>query len=708
MTKKNPISDRDKEIKRIEPELESDKIGQEEARKIVRMVMDDYEAGYYAMGDWLKKKVEDVQHYHSEKPSVIEGLTKKGWQSDRNLGMCPATCDIYQATLLSTCWNPDTLHFVATEKNDVDNKDRVEKFTKWGVSKAESNLFPEVDEFIHNRIVQGFSIFKVYWKVWYEWVDRRIPKKDGGHTIKTEKMRFEKGVVENISDLEDIIMPRYGKRIQDLPWFIHVIHKTSEEVLDCGKRGIFNNIDKKFVESLKAVCVKERGRETRNEKENQMGLAEATEQDLRVFPVDLYEWYGNYTKGNRTEKYRFTVEPYTETLLSAKPLRKITRTGKVPFVGGAFIKIPGFIRGRSLPRLIAPVINALNNVFNQKSDFQYVTNIPFGFANFAEGYTKQTFEVIPGAIFPTDGDPKEQVYFPNLSRSMAWAHQDITLLFEILEKLTGAASYFMSSERQASTSATRDMIMSEKSETKFGLWVKRIQVDICEAITMWLSMYQDWAPPNLGERVLGEDGKQLIRNLSIESLRGSYDARMTPDITSGSKTLERQTQMWAFENLPAISPWVNPQINPRGNWMLTADTLRMMGKEDVERYIGPEPPQSLGKSDIVEDEWTRFMQGEEVDTVDGEDPMEHLVGHMAQKEEKYNDLDVEYRLNFDRHLFKTMLNFQKFIQQQTQEKMANTMALRMMTPQPQQQQPVRQPVQQPVAVPGEENEQGIR
>jgi len=86
----------------------------------------------------------------------------------------------------------------------------------------------------------------------------------------------------------------------------------------------------------------------------------------------------------------------------------------------------------------------------------------------------------------------------------------------MLERLTGAASYFMSNQKGVSGTATRDNIINEKSETRFGLWVNRIIEEITEAITMFINMYQDWAPPTLGERVLGEDGKKIFPNLSVK------------------------------------------------------------------------------------------------------------------------------------------------------------------------------------------------
>jgi len=665
-------------VARLEPDINSDKFPPDEQKKIIEFIIADAEAGKEALTEYHTQRKKDIQHYCCEKPSMLENLKKDEWMSDRNLGLCPAVCDAYQAVLFSTCWNPETIHFIATESNDIDRKDNLEKFAKWAVGANESNVETDIDDFIHNRITQGFSLFKVYWKVWYEWVDRRIPNKRGGYDIKTEKKRFEKGIIQNIDDVDDILIPTYGDDIQQLSFFIHILHLTKNDISNLGKQGIFVNVDEEYIKKLESVNSDESKDNISAEKSLQLGLANTDTQGLSNFPVDLYEWYGMYEKGGKNEKYRFIIDFNTKTFLSGKPLRKINRFGKIPFVGGSFIRIPGKIPGKSLPNLIAPIVNAFNNVFNQKSDFQYVTNCPFGFHNPEEGYQKQAYELKPMISYPVNGKPADNVYFPNLSRSMAWADSDFRILLEMLERLTGAASFFMSNERGISGTATRDKIINEQSETRFGLWVKRIQRDICEALMMYVGLYQDFAPPDLGRRVLGKSGEKLFPNLSIETLRGNYDIQMYPDVLAGSKSMERQVQTLLIQSL-SQSVWCNPQFNPKGNYNLYADLLKLLGKNDVVRYLGEEPPTTVGKSEDVENEWTRFMQGEDFDPPEGVSAraMEHVVGHLKQKADNFHKLDVEYRDNFERHLFKTAMNLRQFMQIQQHQAIADKMASEM-------------------------------
>lgn len=698
MSKKNPLNkdEREREDKqRVSPSLETEKVGGDKAETIVKMVIGDADAGRAGMADWIEQKKTDLQHRNAEKPSIIENLNKRSWQSDRNLGVASAVCDIYQATLLKTCYNPDRMHFVATEKNDVDLRDSMAVFAKWMLGAQEVNATPEVDDFIANRVDLGFSVFKIYWKVWYEYVDERIPiyssdkkrnekgrRKILGYKRKTVKRRFERGVLKNVDDLDDVIVPNWGKHIQDLKYVVHVLHYTVDDLKDLQKRGIVQGVGEEFLKKIKEAVYEKKKSILGAQKMEEMGLTDVAnmgddDADFRNYPIDLYEWYGEYEMDKRKEKQRFLVEPTTETLLAWKPLRKVTRDGKYPFSGGAFVRRPGQLKGWSLIKIAAPIFNCINNEYNQEADARAIRICPPGFMEYDEEFVNQAMDVEPFKIYPkASGTTVEFMQVPAGSQGF---YQNIQLLFQVLEKITGAASYFLTTDTNSSGTATRDMLVSQKSETKFGLWVERIMIDICEAINMLIEMYQDWAPKSLGDRVLGEEGNPLIMNFSIDSIRGRYDARMDPDVIQGSKLYERQLHMWGLEVSPNC-PWVNPQLNPRGNWKLWAEAFKSAGFGDVESILGPEPEDELGKSKEVDNEWQRFIQGDEFDPPEGVSAKAilHYIGHMRQKAEKYSDLPETYRGKFDDHLFQTRANAMLFMQQYKKEQAEEKLSMGMM------------------------------
>lgn len=651
----------------------TDKFTKPEQDSIVKMILSDIKADTAVAAGYIDRRKRSLQEKNCEKPSVIEGIDIEDWQSDRNLGVAPAVADTYQSTLIAGTWNPESIHAIATEKNDIDNKDNVERFVKWMVSKSECDMGPEADDFVQNKVDQGFSCFEIYRKVWFEWIERKIVKRDGAVEYKTERKRFEKGVIENIANLDDLLMPRYGTHIQKLPHIMRIVHLYGDDMLDYGKAGQFENITAKLVMTMKQSQGQNSASTIDSDKAADLDLEDVVDEEFRAMPIDVYKWYGYYKKNGRRERYRFLIEPITETFLSGKPLRKITKTGKYPFVGGPFEKVVGHIRGKDIYELIEDPCNAFNLTFNQKSDFQYVTNCPFGFHKDEEGYTSSEYKLLPGVSYPTAGNPNESIYFPNLQRSVAWAESDFRTLYEVIEKRTGAATYFQTNERNASGTATRDRIVEQKSATRYGKWVIRILAEFGEAITMLFNIYQENMPKNLGERVLGEDGKMLFKNLSVETIRYNADVQIAEDVIAGSKSFERQLSLWGFDTLQK-SIWLDPRINPKGNWLLTRDTMKTQGYSAPERYLPPEPKPEIGTSRNVDSVWARIMQGELVEPEPEWNIPEMLTGLYKKKSESYFDLDEEYRPNLDELIFKTEMAMSDFIKQVAEEQMASQMA----------------------------------
>ena len=691
---KNPLNDDENnshkyQAKRVEPQLESDKFSPQEQKEIVTMVIADAEQGLDSLREWRTKKRKDLQHINGEAPSKIEDLNKKAWMSDRNLGLAAGTSDIYQATLLATCYNPDMIHYKATESNDIDNKDNLELFTKWGLSEAEANFFPEVDDFINNKVNLGFSMFRIEWEVTYEWVDKRIPIYDKDnksrlirYEIETERRRFERGVIVNIDEVDDILIPNYGKHVQKLKFLIEVLHITINELEDYSDRGIIVNFEDNKNKFAGASNVSSYAESLRREDEDALGQRpdgySDGDSEKRNCPIDVYQWHGYYKKNGRRERYRFWVERESHIFLGGKPLRKINRTGEYPYVGGPLRRRPGFLRGGSLISLIAPAINGINNIFNQLTDFQYFQNCPGGYydKNNAEGLSSILEDISPGKMSPVDGDPNNTIMFPNMQRSTSWGYQYLEFLLQVVERLTGAASYFLTSDAKNAT-ATRDSIVEQKGEVKFGLWVKRTQQEISEAINMWIKMYQDWAPPSIAKRVLGNDDKVLIRNLSIDSLRGNYDAYMIPDITSGSKAYERQISMWATQVMQQGNVWMSPQMNPRGNWLMWEKAMKDQGIQNADHYMPPQPKANGEYDKQAEDHFTQLMQGEMPEPPDANNPqiVDCLRTFVRFSETRVHELDEEYRPNFEAYLFKAQLNYNKFMQTVQQQQMVNQIAM---------------------------------
>ena len=137
LKKEKPDKKETEMVKEIELSVESDAFNDTEREDIIKIVEEDVKYGQRIQGDYVKQKELDLKHYHMTKPSEIENLDKRPWQSDRNLGLARAIADSFQSVYMATCWTPDTINFIATTSLDIDMRNEQATFTKWGMGKHE-------------------------------------------------------------------------------------------------------------------------------------------------------------------------------------------------------------------------------------------------------------------------------------------------------------------------------------------------------------------------------------------------------------------------------------------------------------------------------------------------------------------------------------------------------------------------------------------
>jgi hypothetical protein len=661
-----------KEIEKSREEsTESDKFSPKEQKEIVDKIilLLDKERGN--LSEWIEKKKKSLKMSYNSSPSEIENLSKKDWMSDRNIGFCGATCDAIRTTLFSTCYNPDSIHAQPTEKNDVDRAGNVEKFIKAIVTDPRNKVENEFKDCCDNVVRVGVGFMKIYWNVDIKYINQRSWK-NGKLTIeKGVEKRFEYAKIVNIANVDNIVCSDDANDINDLPFFSEKVSLYGADIKRFSKLGLFVNVDEKF--KAKVVgCNPDRSGLDEVKKDEQEISADYSELDFDVAPVDVIEAYLYFEKNGREEKYRFYIHEETETFLGGKPLRDVIPSGRLPYVCIPFDKITGKLRARSMPELIGDISNQINTCFNQKTDFQYTKNCPTGFYDPADPNVKGTFELEPNKMYPTNSPQSVQLHRGGGSET--WAIQDIQLLMEMGERISGAASYFLASNSKQST-ATRDSIVAQKSDTRIGIWVKALLVGESDIFNMAVELYQAFAPSELGTRLLGKDGKNLFDNFSAEQIQGYYDVKLSPDIVAGSKAYKASLALNRYDLLSK-----NPLVMqyPVGLWNLTYDTLKETGTDFPDKYLPNEPKDEQKLSEEIENEFFKFQQGDIFEPPEGGsvEAIAHLKGHFKQFE-RLHLIPKEHQHLFTDHIFKTQLNIKNFKSEMMNEQIANQLVLNM-------------------------------
>jgi hypothetical protein len=134
--------------------------------------------------------------------------------------------------------------------------------------------------------------------------------------------------------------------------------------------------------------------------------------------------------------------------------------------------------------------------------------------------------------------------------------------------------------------------------------------------------------------------------------------------------------MWALETLQ-MTVWFNPQLNPRGNWMLVKKAAEKFGVENIDMIMPPEPPAIGPENDMVKGKWAQLMQGEFPEVKKTDDAMTLYAGIMAKKEENKGKIDEEVEPTIDAYLFHLSVAMLEQVKATYQSMMANQLAMRM-------------------------------
>lgn len=510
--------------------------------------------------------------------------------------------EILHSRLFPSVWNEDLIYWKPIEKSDLDNVENISKFMKWVIK--EIRLREVIDDFTHNLILDGTAILKIRWVPEWKWVQVKKPRKDfafqkvksvlmrwfgGKKRIQTEEQlydlsyeykKFEKCKVEVI-DLEDAGFPLFSvpsAREEELEYFWHRFYPSYDTLVELAEKGIYENVDKigtHIEETFKLEGTKKADIDAEHTKITQ------NKYNQRLECIEMY-------MRHEGEDVIVTVDRKTRVFLGAKSIFSISKIGEKPFVIGQLIRRTNRMFGKGIAELVMPHQKEMDAIHNQRLDAGTMAINPIGVYRAGSGFEPEKIEIEPGLWIPVDDvNDAKWIVVPN---NVMVSFQEEKMLMELIEKITSVGAYQSGQESdiiRSRATARGTMAIIQQGEVRFNILARRVQNTIARGLNKVLRQYQEKIPPGLATRVLGPDGEQLFpENISPEDLAGNYDSYLVMDSTGGSKDVDRQVKVAAYQNL-ATNPFV--MQNPEGFWELTAQTAKALGIEDVETIIGEKP-----------------------------------------------------------------------------------------------------------------------
>jgi hypothetical protein len=209
------------------------------------------------------------------------------------------------------------------------------------------------------------------------------------------------------------------------------------------------------------------------------------------------------------------------------------------------------------------------------------------------------------------------------------------------ERVTGISDQTLgrSSDRpNAPRTATQSLNLSQDADVRASLDLSVLREDWGEILTRFWELIGMYAAPSLFFRVTEEDADGLFPTqqggamLNEQDRTGRYDFDLKFATNAFSREQQKQNQLSLYQ-LDLQNPLI--QQNPRALWLVLDKIHRAFGDDRFNDAI-PEPP-DLGLPVKPIEEWTRCLQGEEIQVNPMDNDQLHIMDHNKRLKEAAAD-----------------------------------------------------------------------
>jgi len=548
---------------------------------IVEMVLLDATTDEDSMKPYLERIRECIKLYEQERGTKAEPFPGA---SNVTAGDVPIAVENMHPRLFGAVMTDPLANFRAENSPSIRNLNNVTRFMNWAFRIDMLDFMEKLDEHVHSAIMAGTQVSYIFWdrvrNVYRDWeLDS-----SGSEQFKRKVELLERGGVYNMN-IEDFLVPiTEGRDIHLMSHNIRRYYLTVAEIKESIARKLFQ--DPNF--DLDAQ-VDELMKNTDSELVTRLQSAGFTLPQIRNRKrLEILEWHGLYDaerEGFRSE-CTFTIIRSLKTYLSGR--YQPSPDGKRPFEATWLIPRKNFFYGIGIPEMIRLLAQERDAIHNQRIDAGSVSIIPFGFYRAASGFKPDKITLQPGSWLPLD-DIRDASFAQFSNPSTILASEEAMTQGQI-EKLSIAGSFQLGRESEifkSRATARGTQLVVGQGNIRFNLLGERVKRGVSKIMNRLTALYQAYLPPNLAERVLGDDGKKLFpEGITRQELRGRYHAYLTGDTETSNKSYERQISVTIYQAM-VENPLV--QRSPARLWEITADMLKSFNR-DVRRIIGTRPP----------------------------------------------------------------------------------------------------------------------
>lgn len=663
---KSPESEQQEEDKRQENIGVQFTLPEDEKSRVIEMMIEMRKESEHSRTGFMAIREECIRQYEGIKES-----SDVPWPGHSNVSTMVTTvaCDLLHSKLFPMVWNEKSITWQGIEEHDIEIAE-VNRTVMSFVTSTDMKIQNTMDDLVHMLVVDGTVAVKKYWKTYWVWVTRKIPKEaemyvdEGDGQIKTrikedvsyERIQRERCYIE-LRPLEKVYIP-FNANTYEKDWEDHAEYIIDERwytlsmLKELQQDGVIDpNIDlDKVVKG--AMDETEEFKATEKARQEAEGSAPSVDARKEMYKIKCLEGEILYDvdKDGRREKCVFLIAENLKLYLSGKPMHAVSKVSRSSWLIRPFLRRPGRAYGKSIPELVRHLHNELDNIHNQRLDAGNMAIAPFFFYRAASGTKARRIIAGPATGIPLN-DPERDVKFPTFpSHGLQVSFQEEKLVMELIERLTYLTPAMLGKETASRPTARGTLAVIAQGEQKFGLIGQRVQAIVCDLLTDIRQKYEEHMPPETWSRIMGREMKRKWP--SPEAMIGMYEAKMQLDLTSMDQDTERQLAGMMYQTM-GFDPIV--MQNPVFMWEVRADYLRAMRRTPVERYIGPRPQTEMDANDAEE---VFSMLEQEMVNIPLGDPSTLLPHLMKMREsDRYKRFTPEAMVAFNEYIRKLKMAY---------------------------------------------------
>jgi hypothetical protein len=524
-----------------------------------------------------------------------------------------------------------------------------------------------LDDWLWKWVTTGLGYLKLRWDCRYEtFVDvveedvtdlpkRAVPDANGNPVLvppppqkrevekRVTKKWFEGPVFECV-DAEDLLVVGGGGDPQLADSNHHTQAMTADELWTLSDRDVFNE------EAVRTVI--DAGPDSRNgtvgsdikqDRATNAGQANIdTDADLDRY--EIVESYLNYdVEGSgRTSKIVVWTHRRTKTILRATYLRRINKSGEVPFYRIEFHRRPGQPGPMGAIEMMHSLTKEMDAFHNMKLDAGLIANLPMFFYRASSSINPEILQFEPGAGIPLD-NPQTDVNIPNWGNRAGFFAQEEQALYSFIERLFGISDLnmgVMSGQQGATRTAAGVRALLGESNANLDVFLRRLNRGWSPALRGLLHMLQQRIPAGLSFRVTGETGEDYWRHIrSAEDIAGDYDLDLAANSANSNKAVQLEAAQQALQLTSNPLDYQLQIVTPANRYEALKKLYKELGFRDWAKFVTK--PQGYEYVLSPQEEINRIIRGQDVPVA----PNSDHAGYLAAFEEIINSDELLGRIN---------------------------------------------------------------